>query len=188
MGARLTPSSRKSKQTISGRRAFCAVVRCKPLLPERLREFRRFDGDLAVFLTVPVASLKLQLGLSNAIAKLGVLRRERPLVDLLKQTQVEEAVVISREDFISGLMTPKNAPLCRDFLAIDVPIADTIAELLRNSDLAGVDSMPMQKLTGPAGGRPPAYFTSSTSTTILAILPVKRVSFRPMPMPSTTGV
>ena len=52
----------------------------KPLLPEGLRKFKLLKGYLAVFFTTPVASLKLQLGLSNTIAKLRVLRWEwRPV-------------------------------------------------------------------------------------------------------------
>ncbi len=39
-------------------------------------------------------------------------------------------VVVSREDLISELMCPDGAPLCRDFLHIDVPFDEPVAELL----------------------------------------------------------
>ena len=70
------------------------VIHRTPLLPEGLRKFERFEGDLAVLFAAPVARLKLRQDLSDPIAELGVPSRERVVVDLLKQTQVQKPVLL----------------------------------------------------------------------------------------------
>ncbi len=135
-----------------------AVVLAKQKWPDLIASERHRDGGLDAYAPASVAEDKKAKGLASSITgtitkikdDATSIKKNFPDVAILifatprkvtnptiqgwaEEIRTEfgyELVVMTREDIITSLMMPSNAPLCRALLAINVPAEATEAELL----------------------------------------------------------
>jgi len=135
-----------------------AVVLAKQKWPDLIASERHRDGGLDAYAPASVAEDKKAKGLASSITgtitkikdDATSIKKNFPDVEILifatprkvtnptiqgwaEEIRTEfgyELVVMTREDIITSLMIPSNAPLCRTLLAINVPAEATEAELL----------------------------------------------------------
>src|SRR6266850_642451 len=135
-----------------------AVVLARQRWPELVASERKNDLGLDAYASASVSPYKIGRGLASSItgelskisddakkvkqhfSDVGVLLFYTPeKVSNPKKKEWAEKVqkdfgyelhVVSREDIIISLMEPRNAPLCRSFLAIDVETDETVAEVV----------------------------------------------------------
>jgi hypothetical protein len=74
--------------------AFFGYVTFKPFLRQRLRKFKHFFCNSPLVPTLFAARLDFQTQSSDSIPKFGILAGERRFVDLIRESEIEQAVLL----------------------------------------------------------------------------------------------
>jgi hypothetical protein len=82
------------------------IFRRKPLLVKALRKFKRIDRQVGIFLPSPAHGLQVQVQTSLLIAQFHPLRGVDGTINLVSQSQVDEAFLLAvAERYADGLAT-----------------------------------------------------------------------------------
>jgi len=97
-GAERPPVQRAVQTEDSEDPEFRRIVRRKPARPQRLRKFKRLDGQIGRFVVRAVNDVELDLDRGKPVAQLRVLGGERVLVDRAGDREIDQPILLRDEE------------------------------------------------------------------------------------------